>query len=163
MDEYEIRKLLASVRAGKTGVERAVVRLRKLPFEDLGFAKIDHHRSLRVGYSEVVYARGKTPQQVARIVRGMMRSSKRQNILVTRASRPVFTAVRKLARGARFFPLSGAIAIERNRDKPGKGLILIVTAGTSDIPVAEEAWVTARLWETTPRCYVTSASRGCTD
>jgi pyridinium-3,5-biscarboxylic acid mononucleotide synthase len=145
VDEHEIRELLSRVRAGRTSVENAVERLRQFPFEDLGFAKIDHHRGLRQGYPEVVYGRGKTPQQVVEIVRGMLRASSRQNILITRTVKPVFTAVHKLARGAKFFPSCGAVAIERNRETSGKGLILIVTAGTSDIPVAEEALVTARL------------------
>ncbi|MGA8365843.1 MAG: nickel pincer cofactor biosynthesis protein LarB [Candidatus Acidiferrales bacterium] len=144
MDEGDIRKLLEGVRRGELPVDRAIERLRQLPYEDLGFAKIDHHRALRQGYPEVVFARGKTREQVAGIVRGMLRASASDNILITRADRRIFAAVKKLARAAKFHELSGAISIERSRTIHGKGLILVVTAGTSDIPVAEEALVTAR-------------------
>jgi len=145
MDEQDIRRLLDEVRVGRLTPAQAVERLRHLPFEDLGFAKIDHHRALRQGYAEVVFARGKTPAQVGAIVRGMLRPrDAKHNLLVTRADRATFAAVRRVARRAKFFPLSGAILIERSRKIVGKGTILVVTAGTSDIPVAEEALVTAR-------------------
>jgi pyridinium-3,5-biscarboxylic acid mononucleotide synthase len=144
MDRHSITRLLEQVRRGRLSVAQAVERLRHLPFEDLGFAKIDHHRALRQGYAEVVFGRGKTPQQVASIVRGMLRQS-RGNVLVTRADRASYAAVRRVARGAKFHPLSGVIAIRRDRRLTGKGSVLVVTAGTSDIPVAEEAAVTAEL------------------
>jgi NCAIR mutase (PurE)-related protein len=144
VNQDDLTKLLSEVRAGRLGVEQAVARLKHLPFEDLGFAKIDHHRSLRQGFAEVVFASGKTPAQVATIVRALLRPSKaRQSVLVTRANRAVFTAVKRIARSAKFWPLSGAITIERKRVATGKGLVLIVSAGTSDIPVAEEALVTS--------------------
>ncbi|HKS79915.1 MAG TPA: nickel pincer cofactor biosynthesis protein LarB [Candidatus Acidoferrales bacterium] len=143
MHEDDVRKLLDAVKSGKLSLDAAVERLRSLPFEDLGFAKIDHHRSLRQGHPEVVYARGKTPKQVAGIVSGMLRAGSTNNILVTRADRKIFSAVKRLARAAEFHELSGAITIERSRAIHGKGQILVVTAGTSDIPVAEEALVTA--------------------
>jgi pyridinium-3,5-biscarboxylic acid mononucleotide synthase len=144
MDEGDIRKLLEAVQGRQMTIERAIERLRQLPYEDLGFAKIDHHRALRQGYPEVVFARGKTREQVAGIVRGMLRAKASDNILVTRADRKIFAAVKRVARAAKFHELSGAISIERSRAIHGKGLILVVTAGTSDIPVAEEALVTAR-------------------
>jgi NCAIR mutase (PurE)-related protein len=144
MDERDIRNLLEAVKRGKLSVEASLGKLRLLPYEDLGFAKIDHHRPLRQGYPEVIFARGKTVKQVAEIVRGMLRAKGSHNILITRADQKTFAAVRRLSRAARFHPLSGAIAIERSRANHGKGLILIVTAGTSDIPVAEEALVTAQ-------------------
>ena len=143
MTEQDIRKLLEDVRSGRTGTEQALARLKKLPFEDLGFAKIDHHRALRQGFPEVVYARGKTAEQVARIVRAMLGNTGSHNILVTRATRAMYQRVRRLSRSARFHPLSGAILIRRDKQIRGKGLILVVSAGTSDIPVAEEAAVTA--------------------
>lgn len=143
MTEQDLRKLLEEVRRGRLPLDRAVERLRHLPFEDLGFAKIDHHRALRQGFPETVYARGKTPEQVAKIVRGMLRNGASHNILVTRADRPAYQRVRRLSKGARFYPLSGAILIRREREIRGKGLILVISAGTSDIPVAEEAAVTA--------------------
>ena len=163
MNESEIRNFLNDFQAGEFTLDHAIERLRQLPFEDLGFAKIDHHRSLRQGFPEVVYAKGKTPEQVAQIVRGMMRASSSHNILVTRANASVFAAVKKVARPvarekrlrkarskksptprAEFHELSGTILIRRNETIQGKGLILVVSAGTSDIPVAEEALITAR-------------------
>jgi NCAIR mutase (PurE)-related protein len=143
MTEQELRKLLEEVRGGRTTLDRALAHLKKLPFEDLGFAKIDHHRPLRQGFPEVIYARGKTPEQVTKIARGMLGNGSAHNILITRADRAIFRAVKRLARTAKFFPLSGAILIRRDRAIRGKGLILVVSAGTSDIPVAEEASVTA--------------------
>jgi pyridinium-3,5-biscarboxylic acid mononucleotide synthase len=152
VNETDIKHFVEALQTGKLSAEQAVARLRKLPYEDLGFAKIDHHRSLRQGYPEVVFARGKTPQQVAEIVRGMLRAKSSHNVLITRADQKVFAAVRKLLRGfkreksaAEFHELSGTIAIRRDSTVRGKGLILVVTAGTSDIPVAEEALVTARI------------------
>ena len=144
MDERDIRRLLEQVAAGKLTPQQAVERLKHLPFEDLGFAKIDHHRALRQGYAEVIFGRGKTPEQVARIVRGMLRPrGSGHNILVTRADKKIYAAVRRATRTAKFYPLSGAILIRRNKEITGKGTILVVSAGTSDIPVAEEAQVTA--------------------
>ena len=140
-----MRELLHAVRAGRITEADTLERLRHLPFEDLGFAKVDHHRSLRQGFAEVVFGRGKTPQQVVKIVRAMLaRRDSRHNILVTRADRRIHAAVRRLSRAAKFHPLSGAIVIERGRAVRGKGTILVVSAGTSDIPVAEEALVSAR-------------------
>jgi NCAIR mutase (PurE)-related protein len=148
MDERDIRNLLEAVTRGRQTIDHTVEKLRRLPYEDLGFAKVDHHRGLRQGYPEVVFARGKTPKQVAEIVRAMLRAKASHNILITRANAKMFPAVKRMARAAKlraeFHELSGTIAIERSRKIQGKGLILIVTAGTSDIPVAEEALVTAR-------------------
>jgi NCAIR mutase (PurE)-related protein len=147
MNERDIEKILQEVRRGKTTIEQALEGLRHLPFEDLGFVKIDHHRMLRQGFPEVIFARGKTPKQVAEIVRGMLRAKSTHNILITRAEAKIFAAVKRVVRQTKnlqFHELSGAITIEREREVRGKGLILVVTAGTSDIPVAEEALVTAR-------------------
>ncbi len=146
MDERDIRSLLERLRAGHLTTSEALDRLRHMPFEDLGFAKIDHHRALRQGYAEVIFGRGKTPQQIAQIVRGMLRvKGSKQNILITRADRKSFTVVCRVSRAAKFHPLSGVIAIRRNREITGKGTVLVVSAGTSDIPIAEEALVTAEL------------------
>jgi pyridinium-3,5-biscarboxylic acid mononucleotide synthase len=145
MDNQDIQRLLQDVRAGKLSVERGLERLRHMPFEDLGFAKIDHHRGLRQGFAEVVYAKGKTPQQVVAIVRGMLRPRTTHNILITRADAGTYRAIRRLSRHAKFHPLSGAISFRRNREIVGKGTILVVAAGTSDIPVAEEAAITAEI------------------
>jgi NCAIR mutase (PurE)-related protein len=143
MTEQDLRKLLEQVRRGRVSLDEALARLKQLPFEDLGFAKIDHHRALRQGFPEVVYSRGKTAEQVTKIVRGMLGNGSSHNILVTRTDRAIYQRVRRLSRAARFFPLSGAILIRRDKAIRGKGLILVVSAGTSDIPVAEEAAVTA--------------------
>lgn len=145
MNAKDIRELLEALQKGRLSCDQAMERLKNLPFEDLGFAKIDHHRALRQGYPEVVYARGKTPAQVAAIVQGMLRAKSSHNILITRADRKVYARVRGLTRAATFHELSRAITIRRREELTGKGLVLIVTAGTSDIPVAEEALVTAEM------------------
>jgi len=137
----EIARMLRRVRRGSLSVEEAVDRLRDLPYEDLGYAKIDHHRSLRQGFPEVILGRGKSPEQVEGVVRRMLRRG--HNILITRGDAVLFERVRKLDKRAEFHPLSGAIVIRCNRRILGKGTVLIVSAGTTDIPVAEEALVTA--------------------
>src|SRR5712692_5333164 len=146
MEERDIRRLLERLQAGRVSVPGALERLRHLPSEDLGFAKIDHHRALRQGFAEVIFGRGKTPQQVAAIVRRMLRpKSSQHNILITRADERIYRAVRRASAKAKFYPLAGAIAIRRNHIIAGKGTILTLSAGTSDIPVAEEAAVTAKI------------------
>ena len=146
MNQQELLKILELVKRGAFSPEEAAERLKHLPFEDLGFAKVDHHRSLRQGFAEVVFGKGKTPAQVAAIVRAMSRhKDSRQNILVTRADAKIFAAVKRVHRGANFHVSSGAITIERSREITGKGTILVISAGTSDIPVAEEALLTARI------------------
>src|SRR5215470_20089769 len=147
MNQADLLKLLETVQSGKLSPGAAIERLKHLPFEDLGFAKVDHHRSLRQGFAEVVFAKGKTPRQVAEIVRAMLaKKGTQHNVLVTRADAKVFAAVKraagKAAYGAKFHPQSGVIIIERNHEVVGKGTILVVSAGTSDIPVAEEALLT---------------------
>lgn len=144
MTEHDIKKLLEQVEAGRLSAGAALKRLRDLPFEDLGFAKIDHHRALRQGYPEVIYAPGKTAEQVVKIVRQMNKSG--QNILITRGDKKLFAKVKRSAPKARFHELSGAISVRKAKKLDGKGLILIVSAGTSDLPVAEEAQVTAGLF-----------------
>ncbi len=146
MDERDIRRLLERLQAGRLSVEDAIERLRHLPSEDLGFAKIDHHRALRQGFAEVIFGHGKTPRQVTAIVRGMLRpKDSKHNILITRADERIYRAVRRVIAKAKFYPLAGAIAIRRNRVITGKGTILILSAGTSDIAVAEEAALTAEI------------------
>jgi pyridinium-3,5-biscarboxylic acid mononucleotide synthase len=145
MDQTDMQQLLEKVRAGSLSVSRALERLRHLPFEDIGFAKIDHHRAVRKGFAEVVYAPGKTPGQVSAIVKRMLRPASKHNVLITRASPQIFRSVHRLTPQARYHALSGAISIRRNSRRAGQGTILAVTAGTSDIPVAEEAAVTAEI------------------
>lgn len=143
MNSESIRKLFEQVRRGKLSPDDAVVRLRHLPFEDLGFAKVDHHRALRAGTPEVIFGEGKTPAQTAAIFARLARRN--GNVLVTRASEAQFTAVRKKIRKAEYRSLARAIVLERDSRIYGKGTIAVVSAGTSDIPVAEEAVVTAEL------------------
>src|SRR5450755_2725624 len=143
MTERAIRELLEQVRSKRLDVDQATERLRHLPFEDLDFAKIDHHRGLRQGMPEVILGKGKRPEQVAAIVKRMLPHS--PNILVTRADAAMWKLVRKLTRAAKYHEMSGAIAIHRDKTRLGKGRIVIVSAGTSDAPVAEEARVTAEI------------------
>ena len=146
MKESGIRELLEKVSGGRLDVKDALARLKHLPFEDIDIAKVDHHRELRQGYAEVVFGKGKTPAQVAEIVRAMVRrKGSRQNILVTRAEPNAYAAVKRVSRKAKFHPVSQVITIERSKEITGKGTILVVSAGTSDIPVAEEALLTARV------------------
>jgi hypothetical protein len=141
MNQDQLRGLLEQVREGAVEVEAAIERLRHMPFEDLGFAKVDHHRSLRHGIPEVVFGQGKTPDQVSAIVGSLL--TRAQNVLVTRATPE--TALRLLDEipDAEHFPASGAVRVWRDRTPQGKGTIAIACAGTSDLPVAEEAQVTA--------------------
>jgi len=146
MNHTDLLKILEEIRAGTLSPAAAADRLKHLPFEDIGFAKVDHHRALRQGYAEVIFGKGKTPAQVAEIVRTMItKEASRHNVLVTRADAKIFAAVKRVAHGAKFHPLSGVITIERSKEVSGKGTILVVSAGTSDIPVAEEAVLTARM------------------
>jgi NCAIR mutase (PurE)-related protein len=117
--------------------------MRHLPFEDLGYAKLDHHRALRHGITEVIFGKGKTPEQVAGIAARLLEQSK--NLLITRASRESAAAVKAICPEAEYFPLSMAVRIWRDRTIHGKGKMAIVCAGTSDIPVAEEAQLTAEV------------------
>jgi pyridinium-3,5-biscarboxylic acid mononucleotide synthase len=138
-----IRKLFEQVRNGKLTPDDAVARLRHMPFEDLGFAKVDHHRALRTGMPEVILGEGKTPAQVAEIFARLSKHG--GNILATRASEKQFAAVKRKVRRAEYRDLARAIVLQRDAKKYGKGIVAVVSAGTSDIPVAEEAVVTAEV------------------
>lgn len=143
MNAETLKRLFAKVRSGKLSPDEAVERLRHLPFEDLGFAKLDHHRALRQGMPEVIFAQGKTPHQVADIF--IRLAAHGGNVLATRASEEQYAAVAAVLPRAEYRPLPRAIVLKRDRKKHGKGVIVVVSAGTSDIPVAEEAVVTAEL------------------
>ncbi len=143
MHSASLRKLLAQVRAHKLTPDEAVARLRHLPFEDLGFAKIDHHRVLRQGMPEVIFGQGKTPKQIASIFHRLARHG--GNVLATRATEEQFAAVAAQTPQADYRPIARAIVLQRDRKRYGKGVIAVVSAGTGDIPVAEEAVVTAEL------------------
>lgn len=143
MNAESIRKLFDQVRRGALTPDEAVERLRHLPFEDLGFAKIDHHRALRAGMPEVIFGERKTPAQMAQIFARLAKHG--DNILATRADERQFSAVKKKVRTAEYRELARAILLQRDRTQYGKGIIAVVSAGTSDIPVAEEAVVTAEV------------------
>jgi NCAIR mutase (PurE)-related protein len=143
MDRDQLRSLFEQVRAGAVGIDTAMERMRHLPFEDLGFAKVDHHRALRHGIPEVVFGKGKTPEQVSAIVASL--AARSPNVLVTRADTAAAELLRKEYADAEHFPASGSIRIWRDRTPRGKGKVAVVSAGTSDLPVAEEAQVTAEV------------------
>ncbi len=143
MDPLTIEALLHDVREGRTDVAQALERLRRLPFEDLGFAKLDHHRALRTGMPEVIFAEGKTREQVATIFAHMAQAG--GNVLATRATHAVYDAVCEAEPRAVFHATARAITLTQMQTAQGKGTIGVVCAGTSDLPIAEEAAVTARL------------------
>ena len=138
-----IRGLLEQVRDGKLTTEEALSKLRDLPFEDLGYARVDHHRPLRTGSPEVVLGKGKTPQQVAGIVAALR--GRGHPVLVTKTGRDAYYAVLETAPEAEYHELAGAIVIPPVSDCPKQKGAVIVTAGTADLPVAEEARLTAEL------------------
>lgn len=140
MTRERIEKLLRELQSGRLSLPAALARLQTLPYEDLGFASVDHHRSLRQGFPEVIFCEGKTRAQVVAIARGLL--AKGGPLLATRATVDVAKALRKLNRRAQYHELARTVVVQRG--KPAlKGDILIVTAGTADVPVAEEARVTA--------------------
>ena len=143
MQAEQLRKLFAAVRAKKITPDEAVARLRHMPFEDLGFAKVDHHRTLRAGMPEVIFGQGKSPQQVSSIFARLARHG--NNVLATRANQEQFAAVMGVAPKAEYRELARAIVLRQERKKYGKGKVVVVSAGTSDIPVAEEAVITAEI------------------
>lgn len=144
VDQERLRTLLEEVRQGSVEVDAALLQLRHMPFEDLGFAKIDHHRAIRHGIPEVIFGKGKTPEQIVTIASHL--AEKANNVLITRVDPNVAAGVvAALPDGTEHFPLSGAIRIWRDRTIHGKGTVAVVCAGTTDIPVAEEARITAEL------------------
>ena len=143
MDPGKLSKLLEQVAAGRVSPQEAVERLRLLPFEDLGFAKVDHHRALRRGFPETIFAQGKTPEQVVAIVKRMWEYG--SNVLATRCSTEVVEAVRAAYPEAVHHESARTITLIREPVGPFGGYVAVLCAGTSDIPVAEEAAVTAEV------------------
>lgn len=143
MDQNQLRTLLDQVREGAVDVDAAMKRMRHLPFEDLGFAKVDHHRALRHGMPEVIFGQGKSPDQIAAIAGALL--AKAPNVLVTRATPEAAQLLKCEHPDAEYFPTSGAVRVWRDRTVRGKGTIAVVCAGTSDLFVAEEAEVTAEV------------------
>lgn len=144
MDQVELKKVLELLSRGETSVESVIERLKHLPFEDLGFANVDHHRELRQGYPEVIFGQGKSIGQIERIVASLM--DKGNNILVTRLSEEQARALCSHFPNACHHAEARCLTIEQRPVEPtGMGTILVISAGTSDIPVAAEAVVTARI------------------
>jgi len=143
MKSDQVLDLLNRIREGKLTPDQGLERLKHLPFEDLGFARVDHHRTIRQGFPEVIFSPGKTPEQVARIVRSLLRQ--KSNILVTRSNKATYNRVRRVTAKARYHDLAQAITVVNDSKTYGDGKIYVVCAGTSDIPVAEEAALTAKL------------------
>jgi len=140
MDSESLKKILEDLKSGKLSIDEALQDLKNLPFEDLGFAKVDHHRNIRNGYPEVIYCQGKTLEQIKTIVEKLMQ--KNNNIMATRASVEVFESIRQITDDAVYYEDARIVVIKKRDMGKSKKMIAVVTAGTSDIPVAEEAAVT---------------------
>jgi len=143
MNSEEIKKLFQEVRRGKLSPDEAVQKLKHLPFEDLGHSKVDHHRRIRTGMPEVIFGQGKTATHVGSIFERL--AARGSNVLATRASLVQFEDVKGRVPKAEYHPLARCITLKQDRKKYGKGRIVVVSAGTSDIPVAEEALITAEI------------------
>lgn len=143
MDQEQLKLLLEQVRGGAVGVDDAIERLRHLPFENLGYATVDHHRAIRTGMPEVIFGKGKTAEQVAGIAARLLERA--ANVLATRTTPEAYELVRAGFPEAEFFPLSGALRVWRDRSPRGKGKLAVISAGTTDLPVAQEAVVTAEI------------------
>ncbi|HEX9723051.1 MAG TPA: nickel pincer cofactor biosynthesis protein LarB [Vicinamibacteria bacterium] len=143
MNSDRIRKLLEAVSQQSISVQEASEQLRLLPFEDLGFAKVDHHRQLRRGFPEVIFGLGKTPEQIAAIAKRL--SQQDQNVLVTKTVEEAYRVLTKEIPDARWHSEARCIVVERNRGPRKAGMVVVISAGTSDIPIAEEAAITADL------------------
>ncbi|MDD5186207.1 MAG: nickel pincer cofactor biosynthesis protein LarB [Paludibacter sp.] len=152
MTEEEILSLLKKVKEGNLDIDEAVGRLKQLPFEDLGYAKVDHHREIRTGYPEVIFCPGKTIEQIRGIIERLL--AKGTNIMASRAEKSVYGAIKDLAEHMEYYPEARTIFIQQKEISKSKSRVLVVTGGTSDIPVAEEAVVTAeKLGCTVERLY----------
>ncbi len=143
MDAQQLQQLLEELRDGRVTVDAAMRTLRHLPFEDLGFAKVDHHRAIRHGMPEVILGQGKSPDQVEGIAAALL--AKSPNFLLTRGTPEMAARVAALAPETEHFPASGVVRVWRDRTLYGKGKIAVICAGTSDLPVLEEARLTAEV------------------
>lgn len=142
MNVDQLTKLLEEVKNQECEVHTALELLKTLPYEDLSYAKVDHHRELRNGYPEVIYSPGKTLNQIKGIVENMLERST-GNILASRAERDVFDTIKSITPDAVYYEEARSVVVKREEYKTTDDYILVVTAGTSDIPVAEEAAITA--------------------
>ena len=144
MDELALRKLLTDVQSGIKPIEDAVSEIKKLPYTDMGFAKVDHHRELRTGYPEVIFCPGKTTEHIRRIMLELLKAD--ANILATRASKEIYDEIIETIPDAVYHELCRAIVVKRKELTVTAKTICVVSAGTADLPVAEEACVTAELF-----------------
>ena len=152
MDRERIKRLLEDVKAGKVDVTEAIRLLKSLPYEDLGFAKIDTHRELRTGYPEVIFCKGKTLEQIVKIIERLSPANK--FIMATKADKKVYEAIRKVRTDAVYHEMARTVLIGQRQGKTAEKTILVVSAGTADQPIAEEAVVTAEaLGNTVERLY----------
>ena len=142
MNVDQLTKLLEDVKNNKCDVSSALNRLKTLPYEDLAYAKVDHHREIRNGHAEVIYSPGKSLDQIRGIVENMLKNSS-GNILASRAEPAVFDAIKAISPDAIYYQEARSVVVKRQEYKSSKDYILLVTAGTSDIPIAEEAAITA--------------------
>ena len=142
MDIERLKSLLEDIKRGEVEIDDALKSLRHLPFEDLGFSKIDHHRRLRKGFPEVIFCQGKTTAQVKEIGKRILDAG--EPLLATRATPEMYEAVKSVHAAARFNELGRTITVQRLQGQPREG-VLLISAGTSDIPVAEEAAETAQI------------------
>ncbi len=138
-----LEEVLDKVQKGKLSPKKALNILKDYPYQDLIFAKIDHHRELRKGYPEIIYGLGKTEEQIVKIAQEIIK--KGSNLLITKLDEENFKNVKKKIPGAQFNPLARIVYLLQKKPTPGKGKIMIITAGTSDIPIAEEAAVTCEI------------------
>jgi len=143
MNVKEVEKLLNEVKNGNTTVDKALEVLKNFPYTDLGFARIDHHREMRTGYPEIIYCAGKSVEQVKEIVRVM--SERENNVIGTRANKEMYDAVKSIVPEAVYYPMARIISVQKKKPETPESSIAIITAGTSDMPVAEEAAITAEL------------------
>jgi len=144
MNQDFLNQLLTGVRDGKVDVQEALEQLKDFTTKDLGYATVDTHRELRTGYPEVIFGQGKTPEQVAGIIQFMLTLD--NNILATRVTAEMYDKVREIYPDALFNPVAKTIAIRKKEIPPPSTYICVITAGTSDLPVAEEAAVTAEIF-----------------
>ena len=145
MKESSLKALLEEVRSGSASIEQAVQRLRRLPFEDLGFATVDHHRAIRCGCPEVIFCPGKTPEQVVAIFARLAETG--HNVMASRADERTFQTVHAEFPAAEYHPLARVITLRQGERPRPHGHIALVSAGTSDLPVAEEARITAEIMD----------------
>ena len=151
MNRESLRQLLEQVQSGTLGVDDGLARLKNLPFEDLSFAKVDHHRDLRCGFPEVIYCEGKTTEQITAIFKANAASN--FNVLATRADRDAYDAVRKAHPAVEYHELARCITLRQSQADKSTSVIALVSAGTADLPVAEEVRVTAEIMDQTVQTY----------